>query len=237
MHAPSHLILTVTLKGRYHNDNFMHEKNWPDHASGMRPSWDLNQSWTPKPLLFPEPYASFSFSFTCSFSSPLSVAKTGTGSLHLFLEPHSGSDLFTDAAPSSRGKRKGQLERERKANEHPCGGWGVSGSYGSVTCLAGLSRPGSPHLWKLVQKFQVAPEVTWGNILQHHQGSPSQQAAFDIRSKYRILKVVADLDHCSGIAVIDTCGKFPNWLSHRAVLEWGTERGGGWRMYFSYLFD
>lgn len=50
-------------------------------------------------------------------------------------------------------------------------------------------------------------------------------------------KVVADSDHCSGTAVIDTCGKFPNWLSHRAVLEWGTKRGRGWRMYFSYLFN
>lgn len=160
--------------------------------------------------LFPELHVSFSFSFICSFSSFLSVAKTWTGSLRLFLEPHSVSGLLTDTAPSSRGKRKGQLEREQKANEHPCSGFGVSGSCGSVTCLAGPTRPGIPCLWKLAQQSQVAPEVTRGIILQHHQGSSSQQTAFDARRKYRILKVVADSDHCCGAAVIDTCGKLPN---------------------------
>lgn len=81
---------------------------------------------------------------------------------------------------------------------------------GLVAGLAGLSLPGSPGLWKPAQKSQLAPEVTLGIILQHHQGSPSQHAAFDMKSKYKILKVVADSDHCSGIAVIDKCGKFPN---------------------------
>lgn len=111
---------------------------WPDPASGRRPSCELNQSGTPEPLLFPpEPRASFSFSFACSFSSPLSVAKAWTGSLHLFLVLACLLMLFS----LPRGRKQATVEGMEGKWAIPVGCVRLvdhlDGPDGPVTCLAG----------------------------------------------------------------------------------------------------
>lgn len=158
------------------------------------------------PARFPELHASFRLFPLLHFNS-LSAVKVWTESLHLLLEPHSGSALSTDAALSS------QREKERAA-EGMSGKWTIPVAHPgelstSVTCLTGLLLPAGPGLYKLARKSQGTPDVTPGFILKYHQPSPRQHTVFNMKSKYRILKVVAESDHCSGIAVTDTCGKFP----------------------------
>lgn len=112
-----------------------------------------------------------------------------------------------------RGKRKGQPEGMGGKWTIPMVHVERVGHPGelspSVTCLAGLLLPAGPGLYKLARKSQGIPDVTPGFILKYHQSSPRQHTVFNMKSKYRILKVVAESDHCSGIAVTDTCGKFP----------------------------
>lgn len=38
----------------------------------------------------------------------------------------------------------------------------------------------------------------------------SQSYCLDVKQVLNFEGYIADSDHCSGIAVIDTCGKFPN---------------------------
>lgn len=91
----------------------------------------------------------------------------------LFLEPHRSSGLFTDTTPSSQIRENGDLRGNGRQTEHPygvCEAGGLSGwaSWFS-NVLARPFLPGSPGLWKLAKKCQVAQELTQGVILQHHQ--------------------------------------------------------------------